>query len=214
MKECYICAEAGADSRDHVLPESFFPKPRPDNLITLPAHYSCHNRLSEEYVRAILAGFADSNPAMQLNDGAAGRALRRNEPLKRDLRRSMIKRVKVRSPAGLILGHAPGFRLDTDRFYPLLEKIIRGLYMHHRNKMLPRNVRFNWAIDEPLVGGMAELFRIAAIGRGFPGVMQYRYGVAADESVVMTIWWLQFYGRTLFRCVTQHEIPTKAGAGQ
>ena len=116
MKDCYICGRPGADSRDHVIPESFFPSPRPNNLITLPAHYSCHNRLNEEYVRAILAGLADSTPAMRLNEGPAGRAVRRNEPLRRDLRASMIRRIELQSPGGLMLGHAPGVRLDTERF--------------------------------------------------------------------------------------------------
>jgi hypothetical protein len=205
MKDCYICGRPGADSRDHVIPESFFPSPRPNNLITLPAHYSCHNRLNEEYVRAILAGLADSPPAMRLNEGPAGRALRRNEPLKRDLRASMIRRIELRSPGGLILGHAPGVRLDTERFYPLMEKIARGLYTHHRAKVLPVGVRFNWAINEPLVGGMAEVFQATAGGTDFPGVLEYRYGVALDEKTVMTVWWLRFYGGTMFRCVTQHE---------
>jgi hypothetical protein len=99
MKDCYICGRPGAATRDHVIPESFFPTPKPSNLITLPAHYSCHNRLGEEYVRAILAGLAESKPAMRLNEGPAGRALRRNEPLKRDLRASMIRRIELRSPA-------------------------------------------------------------------------------------------------------------------
>ncbi len=118
MEDCYVCGRPGADTRDHVIPESFFPTPKPNNLITLPAHYSCHNRLGEEYVRSILAGLAESKPAMQLNEGPAGRALRRNEPLKRDLRASMIRRI-----------------------------------VHHRGNILPVNVRFNWAINEALVGG-------------------------------------------------------------
>jgi len=173
--------------------------------MTLPAHYSCHNRLGEEYVRTILAGFSESGPAMQLNEGSAGRALRRNEPFKRDLRVSMIRRIELRSPAGLIVGHAPGIRLDTDRFYPVMEKIVRGLYTHHRGAILPTNGRFNWKINEALQGGMAELFQNAATGREFPGVLEYRYGVATDEKTVMTIWWLRFYGGITFRCVTEHE---------
>ena len=205
MEDCYVCGRPGADTRDHVIPESFFPTPKPSNLITLPAHYSCHNRLGEEYVRSILAGLAESKPAMQLNEGPAGRALRRNEPLKRDLRASMIRRIELRSPAGLIVGHAPGIRLETGRFYPLMEKIVRGLYTHHRGNILPVNVRFNWAINEALVGGRAALFQAAASGRDFPRVLEYRYGVASDEKTVMTIWWLRFYGGATFRCVTQHE---------
>ncbi len=170
MEDCYVCGRPGADTRDHVIPESFFPTPKPNNLITLPAHYSCHDRLGEEYVRSILAGLAESKPAMQLNEGPAGRALRRNEPLKRDLRASMIRRI-----------------------------------VHHRGNILPVNVRFNWAINEALVGGRAALFQAAASGRDFPGVLEYRYGVASDEKTVMTIWWLRFYGGATFRCVTQQE---------
>ena len=202
MPACYICGRSGADTQDHVIPQSFFPRPRPTTLITLPAHYSCHNRLGEEYVRA---GLAESKPAMQLNEGPAGRALRRNEPLKRDLRASMIRRIELRSPAGLIVEHAPGVRLDTARFYPLMEKIVRGLYTHHRDKILPVDVRFNWAINEALVGGKAALFEEAGIGLVFPGVLEYRYGVATDGKTVTTIWWLRFYGGTAFRCITQHE---------
>jgi len=205
MKDCYICGQPGADTSDHVVPESFFPKPRPSNLITLRAHYSCHNRLGEEYVRAILAGFSESGPAMQLNEGPSRRALRRNEPLKRDLRTSMIRRIGLRSPAGLILGHASGIRLDTDRFYPLLEKIVRGLYAYHRGNILPTGGRFNWRINEALVGGMVALFQAAATGQTFPGVLEYRYAVARDDRTLMTIWWLRFYGGVTFRCVTEHE---------
>src|SRR5229473_2183987 len=44
---CYICVQPGADTKDHVIPSGFFPQPLPTNLVTLPAHYSRHNRLSE-----------------------------------------------------------------------------------------------------------------------------------------------------------------------
>jgi len=48
---CYICCGPGADSDDHVIPECFFTPPKPPNLLKLRAHYSCHNRLPEEFVR-------------------------------------------------------------------------------------------------------------------------------------------------------------------
>jgi hypothetical protein len=143
---------------------------------------------------------------MRLNEGPVACGLRRNEPLKRDLRASMVRRIELRSPAGLTVGQAPGIRLDAGRFYPLLEKIVCGLYTHHRAKILPAGARFNWAINEPLVGGMAALFQAAASGRDFPGVLEYRYGLASDEKTVMTVWWLRFYRGTTFRCVTQHEL--------
>src|ERR1700737_3035376 len=194
MGTCYICGRPGADTRDHVLPVSFFPMPRPNNLITLPAHYSCHNRHSEEYVRAILSGLSETGPAMHLNEGPVTRSLRRNRPLRRDLRASMIRRIEIRSPAGLVLGTAPGIRLNTGRFYLTLEKIVRGLYRHHTGRVLPSDVPFNWAINEALVGGREALFRAAAVGIAFPGVFDYRYGIAAERTTEMTIWGLRFYG--------------------
>jgi len=115
----------------------------------------------------------------------------------------MIRRIEIRSPAGLVLGTAPGIRLNTGRFYPVFEKIVRGLYCHHTGRVLPPDVPFNWAINEGLVGGREGLFRAAAAGTTFPGVFECRYGIAAEGTTEMTIWWLRFYEGPVFRCVTQ-----------
>jgi hypothetical protein len=60
---CYICGRDGADSRDHVIPYSFFKNPRPANILTLPAHYACHNNFDEEYARVILSGLGSEGSA-------------------------------------------------------------------------------------------------------------------------------------------------------
>ena len=58
--QCYICGDLGPDTRDHVIPDCFFIQPRPENLLTLPAHNACNAcfSLSDEYARNILAGLA------------------------------------------------------------------------------------------------------------------------------------------------------------
>jgi hypothetical protein len=57
ISHCYICGETGPDTDDHVIPDCFFTDPRPDNLLTFPAHLACNRRLSrsDEYARDILA---------------------------------------------------------------------------------------------------------------------------------------------------------------
>jgi hypothetical protein len=201
---CYICVEPGADTDDHIIPRAFFPPPRPGNLITLRAHYSCHNRLAEEYVRVILAGLSDASTAAQrLNTGAVARSLQRNDPLRADLFAGLIRRAEIRTPAGLIVGTAPAVRFDRDRFYPLMEKIVRGLYRHHTQRFLARDTMFNWAINEPLVGGKEDLFRQGVDGLSYPDVFDCRYGIAAQGTTEMTLWWLRFYRGVVLRCLTR-----------
>jgi len=57
---CYICCEDGADTDDHVIPQGFFTPPLPTVLLTLPAHFSCHHRLPEEYVRNLFSGLGQA----------------------------------------------------------------------------------------------------------------------------------------------------------
>ena len=154
MALCYICAADGANSRDHVIPKCLFTPPLPANLLTLPAHYSCHKRLAEEYVRAILSGLSApvSRTGMNLwdastGDGRAARSLAGNPGLAAQLRGGMVPSIDVYTPAGIYLGTAPAVRFDRERVYPGLEKIVRGLYRHHTGRLLPANTIFRWAIN-------------------------------------------------------------------
>src|SRR5215813_6022638 len=151
---CYICCEPGADSSDHVIPAGFFPSPRPSTLLTLPAHYSCHNRLDEEDIRNLMASFGrdSSASAVQLwgpdAQGHVRRSFAKKTALRRSLLAGMLPRVEVFSPGGILLGHAPAIRFDTKRVYPSLTKMVRGLYHHHTGRFLPRDVQFSWGLNE------------------------------------------------------------------
>ncbi len=201
---CYVCTQAGPDSRDHLIPRSFFPLPRPTNLVTLPAHFSCHNRLSEDYARAIITGMSNTSVAERVKALQVRPSLLRSDlkgtKLRRDLIRTLIPRVEFRSPAGLILGSAPAVKFDGKRVYPLLEKMVRGLYQHHTRNLLPADASFLWALNERPEGPLEAIFSHSTNGLSYPGVFECRYHISVDATGETAVWWLRFYEGVIFRC--------------
>jgi hypothetical protein len=57
---CVLCGVNAATTREHVPPESFFERPYPDNLITVPACASCNqgSHLDDDYLLAFRPGRA------------------------------------------------------------------------------------------------------------------------------------------------------------
>ena len=163
---CYICVQPCTDSKDHIVPTGFFPAPRPSSLVTLPAHFSCHNRLSEDYARAVLAGTSETPVARRIME---------------DVRRSLI---------------------DRKRVYPLLQKMVRGLYHHHTKQFIPPAAVFAWGLNERPVGSLETVFSQSVVGLSYPAVFECRYRVIADNDGELSLWWLRFYEGWIFRCAT------------
>jgi hypothetical protein len=211
---CYVCGRPGANSRDHVIPASFFLQPRPTNLVTLPAHLSCHNRLSEDYARAILAGMSDTTTARRVSEIHVRWSLVKSDlkgtKLRRDLIRTLEPRVEFRSPEGLILGHAPAVRFDRNRMYPMLEKMVRGLYHHHTGWFLAPSARLSWGLNERPFGSLQTAFSKSASGLLYPGVFECRYWTVSDSAGETSLWWLRFYDSVIFRCAANVARDTTA----
>ncbi len=201
---CYICCEPGADTDDHVIPACFFPSPRPSNLLTLRAHYSCHNRLDEEYVRNFMAAFGrdSSRSAARLweTEGAVRRSFDRNMPLRRSLIAGMMPRLEMLTPSGIYLGDAPGIRFDPKRVYPSLGKMVRGLYHNQTGRLLPPHAQFSWGLNEMLYGTLEEIFKCATPGLAYSDIFESRSIVEQKNGLEGVAWWLRFYQWTVFRC--------------
>ena len=207
--QCYICGGPGPDTRDHVIPDCFFAEPRPKNLLTFPAHSACNARfsVSDEYARNILAGLGSesSAPAKALWQGKIDRSIKGNRALRTHIAAALIPKAEKYSAGGIYLGSAPGIRIDTKRFYPTIEKIVRGLHRLCAGSPMPSDATFRWLLQEPVHGLRRQFFQTAHPSLSFPGVFDSRFNlVNADDgtSVVGTVWWLRFYNTIPIECVT------------
>src|SRR5262245_49176576 len=48
MKACVYCGATDNLTDDHIPPKNLFPRPRPSNLITVPACLTCHSTTSKD----------------------------------------------------------------------------------------------------------------------------------------------------------------------
>lgn len=174
---------------------SFFKSPRPANILTLPAHYSCHNKFDEEYVRLILTGLGSegSASAKELWNTKTKRSFKRSKWLQKSVRASLVPKVDLISPAGLVFDHTPGIRIETDRFYPLMRKIVQGLYVHHLGDFLSPEFRSVWnpnALLE-LSSDRRRLLEASRFGMVHPEVFGCRYLIQNQgTNEEWSVWWL------------------------
>ena len=199
---CYLCGLPGSDSRDHVVARAFLKAPFPTNLLTLESHHRCQAAFSgsEDYVRNILAGMADDGSKTNLVPGAeVQRAINRNPVLREDLARGFLLRADM-SDEDLPVDVAGAIRFDRERFYPSLEKIVRGLHFHHVGRRLAATTEFRWTIvDHPskINAQLEKMLKACQPGLTYAGSFESSYALATE----LCMWTLRFYRAKLFVCL-------------
>ena len=141
------CGRADPDTVDHIPPKNLFAKPRPSSLVTVPSCTGCNRGASQddEYFRLMVTlrhdlDHVDASAAME----AAMRSLER--PQGRGLLAALLattRRVEVKTPAGLYLGHAGTYQPDFERLYRVVRRIIRGLFYRETGRRLPDGYQVN-----------------------------------------------------------------------
>jgi hypothetical protein len=209
ISRCYICGELGPDTRDHVIPYGFFTEPRPSNLLTFPVHVACNRRLSlsDEYARNILAGLgSEKSPvAKALWAGKIDRSIKGSQGLRTQIARSLIPKADKYSARGIYLGSAPGIQINVERFYPTMEKIVRGLHRLNDGRSMPSDAAFRWFLQEPLHGLRLQFFQRGRPSLAYAHVFDSRFALISGDdgrSIVGTIWWLRFFESTSLECLT------------
>jgi hypothetical protein len=126
------------------------------------------------------------------------RAFRRNPSLREDLARGFLLRSEM-ADENLPVDVAGALRFDRERFFPSLEKMVRGLYFHHVARRLPATTAFSWhLVDRPskVDAQLEKLLRACQLGLTYPGSFESSYFLGTR----LCMWTLRFYCGKLFAC--------------
>jgi len=132
---CYWCGAQNPTERDHIFPRNLFQEPRPQ-LLTVAACTS-HNRVfsdDEEYFREFMVGGSYGHPEARALWESKSRVKFRRSRRYASMLLSQVAQRKVRSRAGLFLGHLYTFHPDGSRIQRVFRKMIRGLYSNHHGE--------------------------------------------------------------------------------
>jgi hypothetical protein len=179
-----------------------FPKPRPNNLITVPACLECNNKMSlhDEYFRLVVAAISNDSPQSHIL--LRQRILPRvkgSPALVKTILRS-VQKVPVTDLAGNLVGNNPEISFDRPRIQAVIDKIVRGLFLKHTGKRLTLPSKVEDFLLNPLFN---EDFQQAVISLplmqvGDGSIFSYRY-LVSDEVPFESYWFLMFYNdSTLF----------------
>ena len=205
---CYICCKPGTDDRDHVIPSSFFTKPKPANLLTFPAHHQCHSEMDEEYFRVLAAGqgLEESKSATDLWQDKIFRSVGRNMPLQELIRSSILDNVPLISKGEIYMGSTPAIRFDRNRIDPIIKKIVRGLYFQKTEELLCTNTEFKWeVVNEEPTGPMRQVLEGSQRGLRYKDVFESAFAIVEEAGLEVTVWWLLFYKGLLVVCFTKRK---------
>lgn len=196
-KLCVICGLNDATTVDHVPPKGIFPRPRPSNLITVPACEECNSGASilDETFRLYLAlhvGDLDG-PLTAAYFREALRTYRHNKRLQREIMKT-VEPIDYKSSGGIYLGQGAKIIWNSNAHNSTIERTVRGLYYHHYGEILGTDVPIatQW-FSQPNQKfiNISEGFQKNTIGES---QFSYLYG-RAEEKPSASVWYFEFYER-------------------
>ena len=204
---CVYCGSAAGNTKDHVPPKAFFPKPRPSNLITVPSCPTCNQSASkdEELFLATLL-FSDAGVTTigrQLWKEKMSRAYSRPQGIAKIIAR-MLRQAHIRTPVGIYLGKRMALDIDYDRLYRVVSKIVRGLYYYEYKEALGKDVEITcqWLNTHSTQATAHKHIEILPFAqKSFPGVFSYRFSRVVEKPQ-RSEWAILFFNHTVFWAIT------------
>jgi hypothetical protein len=195
MPLCAICGERDGTTRDHVPPKAIFPKPRPNNLITVPACLECNNGASDNddlfKVFLSLQAAGNNEIARRLFQEKTVRTLKRNQSLLA-LILEEAKELQIINNQGNIETRT-GVLWNSAAHDAVMERTIRGLYFHHSGSPIPidTNLAVQWlhGVPEEILPSL-HLFNEVVLG---DNQVTYKYIIYGDDPR-HSLWLFDFYG--------------------
>lgn len=213
---CVYCHSPKDLTRDHIPPKSFFPAPRPTDLITVPCCSECNGESTEndEYLRNYLIFSTQCRghwAARQLHESGL-RSL--EDPNAGEFSSPYLNFTDQYRPSFLVSTIATSYGAtvaqDDERIEDVIERIVVGLFWIENDKYLPLDYTvdfvgsydpnyMNWPVQES-VRRLQSGEESVNIGEG---VFQYWWSRAEDAPPGETHrsdWVLKFYEGTTFLC--------------
>lgn len=193
---CINCGTSEATTRDHVPPKILFPKPRPNNLLTVPSCKTCNNQDSknDEYFGHCMAfGSKDSTYTTSVLESSV-RAFQR--PAAKIYRAHFYENISLTN-----LKEFPAIiEIEPLRISSILDRIIRGLYFHQKETALqqdanirhsmPRQIQVDHYQDDVFIRGFQNSeFQCT----GDEKVFKYMFVESPDNNRYSSVWRLLFY---------------------
>jgi hypothetical protein len=193
---CSICGKNPATTRDHIPPKGIFPKPRPSDLITVPACLTCNKSTSDlDEVFKVFAGLAGGHgpEGERMFKEQTIHTLEHNERLRREIA-STVRNVWVKTPGGIVLGKKPAVLLNSRAHNHIIGKTIRGLHFHHTGNILgdQADISVNWhySLTEKMYKMSVNWFT-GVVGNG---QFIYKFFTHPKEPLA-SVWILQFFNK-------------------
>lgn len=189
---CYLCGEAGADTRDHVPPRGMFPKEPKGNLITVPAHRACNGAFSQDDARFriyIVAMGSFTSAGLEAWSSQVLPSLPKNKKLLSELRDGLsLVRIDISSgEEELVL---PAIQVDGALMRRQVLRITRGLFYKRFRTPFPKD----WPIklQRGPAQSIVEVVRAVGDKHGVrlgwrhvePRVFSYCHGVLNEDERV------------------------------
>ncbi len=187
-RTCAICGGPEGTTRDHIPPKSIFPRPLPEDLITVPACVECNNGASahDEMVKVLLSfGISEPNEVTE----RTLRTFDNNNRLLRDLQEE-CRELGLVDPDGNI-AMVDVVQWNSEAHDKVIERIVRGLYFNHSGHPVPSDqevkVQFLREIPPQVINN--EMLLDASVGDN-----QFKYKYIIDPNTGRSTWVFDFYG--------------------
>lgn len=205
---CYLCRKPESEcaerlTNDHIIPDGFFPQPKPANLLTLPCCVPCQKeyRQHEEYVRNSFA--ASSNLSGNAEALQAWKAAHRSLKYRKAVYVDFLKRI---SPVEIGDRTLPGLGFSQERTEKVLRKIVLGLHYHHTGAMLPPDIPMTVYFQPQSI--LEDLIKYRKYVGRYGNTVSYAGAYAVEGD---SVWWLSFY-QSVLAIVTVDVTPVEAAS--
>lgn len=206
-QKCVYCNLSESTTDDHVPPKSFFPKPRPSDLITVPSCLDCNKGAGKDeefFLATFMFSYAGvSEAGTMLWTEKLNRMYDKNIGLRRKIADHLILS-SLYTPSGIYLGNGMTINTDEKRFETVVNKILKGLYFFEYNQTFPDSAEIttfylNQKKDYEPVKKVAPELKFGS--RSWDGIFEYKFNRLPNDPSG-SIWLFRFWGQIFFWSVT------------